>query len=352
MMSATLHQPLLTVAVICKNEAANIGRCLDSLLVATTYIETEIIVVDSCSTDATIEIARKYPVTIIQLGCDWPHSPAAGRFTAVNHARGKYLLLIDGDMELLTGFLEKVLIQLESDPDLVAIRGRLNNFHKIDDKFIYVNSKFATITALKECFTDTKMPLPIESASGSAVFRLEAVRKAGNFHPFLKAEEEYEFSQRLRARGGKIIYLPIDAVNHFGYHPNPLVEVGRRLRRGLVGGAGQVFQLARRDGYALNYLRRIRQHLLIGAFSLLSVPSLLLILVYPSVIITWLFSFFVLLGIYWWKMKDFKSALAAYLVKGVIGIDIIKGTFIRLPDKETYPQDVTIISKGLMQVRR
>src|SRR5690606_14238216 len=99
-MTPSLPQPLLTVAVICKNEAANIGRCLDSVFASTTGIAAEVIVVDSCSTDSTVEIACKYPITIIQLGCDWPHSPAAGRFTAVNHAAGQYLLLIDGDMEL------------------------------------------------------------------------------------------------------------------------------------------------------------------------------------------------------------------------------------------------------------
>lgn len=346
------QRPQLTVAVICKNEVKNIERCLSSILEATAHLDAEIMVVDSYSTDGTVELAKKYPITIIQLGHDWPHSPAAGRYTAALHARGLYLLLIDGDMELFPGFIEKALSQFEANPALVAVRGRLHNFYKIKDKTIYVNSKFATITSTIEGYSDTKIPLPIECASGSAVFRLEAVLKAGNFQPFLKAEEEYEFAQRLRARGGEILYFPVDAVNHYGYHPDPLLEVSRRLRRGLVGGAGQVFQLARRDGYALTYLKRIRQHLLIGIFFLLSVPSLLLSWAYPSVILIWLCLFFALLSIYWWKMRNFKSALAAYLLKGLIGIDIIKGTFIRLPDKETYPTDVTIFyGKGMMRER-
>ena len=95
----------LSVIIVTKNEERNISRCIKSVLSYTRNIEyVEIILVDSCSTDSTVEIAKQYPIDIIQLGKDWPHSPSAGRFTGVNNTSGKYVLIIDGDKSVsITG---------------------------------------------------------------------------------------------------------------------------------------------------------------------------------------------------------------------------------------------------------
>ncbi len=48
----------LSVVVISRNEEAAIAACLKSLLAGTAGLETEIILVDSASTDRTVEIAN------------------------------------------------------------------------------------------------------------------------------------------------------------------------------------------------------------------------------------------------------------------------------------------------------
>lgn len=306
--------------------------------------DTEILVVDSYSTDGTVELAKEFPATILQLGRDWPHSPSAGRFTAVNHAKGRYLLLIDGDMELLPCFISEALAHLEADPSVVAVRGRLNNFHAIDGNMVYVNSKFATCICTRDSYVDSSNPVSIDYASGSAIFRLQSVLEAGNFHPFLKAEEEYEISQRLRAQGGKLVYLPIDSVNHYGYLSDPLKEVGRRLRRGLVGGIGQMARISFEEGYGRKNLYRFRVQILISSFFLLIIPSLLAAWAAPLVPLIWLALAITLIMIYWWKKGTLCAALAACFQNTLIGVDIFKGVFTRVPERETYPTGVTIIT--------
>lgn len=334
--------PLISCAVVCKNEAANIERCLTSLFRETAGLNAEVLVVDSYSTDATVELARRFPVKIVQLGHDWPHSPAAGRFTAVCQARGKYLFVIDGDMELLPGFLPAALCKVEADSTVVAVRGRLHNYHQNGETFSYVNSDYCG-NILDRAQEHQETASRIGVANGAALFRLAAVRAAGNFHPFLRGEEEGEIARRLRGQGGVLWYLPIDAVNHYGYHPDPLAEVVRRLRRGMTGAAGQMFRLSIEEGFCLSYLRRIYQHLALGGFFLLTLLSLPAMPIWPWLVPLCIAGHIVVFSGYWYKTGAPRAALAAYMMKLIIGIEVLRGVFRKVPHRGSYPTEVTII---------
>jgi len=331
---------LLTAAIICRNEARNIDRCLLSIFEATEGISREIIVVDSASTDDTVEKALRFPVRVIQLRPDWPLSPAAGRYFATLHARGEFLLIIDGDMELLPDFIENALKQIVADPRLAAVRGRVNNFHLVDGHFRYANSMLAN--GLGSPTTDTHDPLEIDAAIGTALFRRKAVLATGNFHPFLNAEEEYELSWRLRKSGYRILYLPIDAVAHYGYEADPLKEVLRRFRHGLVGGIGQMARVAFSEGYGLRNLIRLRVYLVTALFSLCGTISLLLAFLWPLVTLGWFMAATLLFFIYLKKTGTPRASLAALLLNTLIGIDIFRGLHRRVPERNNFPQGVLI----------
>ncbi len=80
----------LSVIVITKNEAAHIVDCLDSVSFA-----DEFIVVDSGSTDNTVELARDMGATVLQTA-DWPgFGPQKNR--ALDLAQGEWVLSIDAD---------------------------------------------------------------------------------------------------------------------------------------------------------------------------------------------------------------------------------------------------------------
>lgn len=84
----------LSATVITRNEAANIERCLNSLI----GVADEIVVVDSGSDDSTVDICRRY-------GAKVTVRPFAGygpqRQYAATLASGNYVLSIDAD-EVLT----------------------------------------------------------------------------------------------------------------------------------------------------------------------------------------------------------------------------------------------------------
>lgn len=96
----------ISATIITLNEAANIERCLNSLI----GIADEIIVVDSHSTDATVEICRRYGALVTL-------RPFAGygpqRQFAASLAHGNYVLSIDAD-EVLDETLRASLIALKA----------------------------------------------------------------------------------------------------------------------------------------------------------------------------------------------------------------------------------------------
>ncbi|MEO6353154.1 MAG: glycosyltransferase family 2 protein [Burkholderiaceae bacterium] len=91
----------LSVIIITKNEAANLQACLDSVGFA-----DEIIVVDSGSTDDTVELARAAGATII-VTADWPgFGPQKNR--ALTAAHGDWVLSLDADERITPALADEI----------------------------------------------------------------------------------------------------------------------------------------------------------------------------------------------------------------------------------------------------
>ncbi|HEX6512852.1 MAG TPA: glycosyltransferase, partial [Chloroflexota bacterium] len=78
-----------------KNEEANLGRCLASLAGAV----DDIVVVDTGSTDRTVEIAREHGARVFLF--KWCDDFSAARNESLRHARGSCILWVDADDELI-----------------------------------------------------------------------------------------------------------------------------------------------------------------------------------------------------------------------------------------------------------
>ena len=84
--------PKISVAIIAFNEEKNIRECLESIK----WVD-EIVVVDSFSTDRTIEICREYTDKIIQR--EWPGHVLQKQF-ALEQTTGDWILSLDADERL------------------------------------------------------------------------------------------------------------------------------------------------------------------------------------------------------------------------------------------------------------
>ncbi|MCZ2105331.1 MAG: glycosyltransferase family 2 protein [Comamonadaceae bacterium] len=93
--------PTLTVAVLTRNEAANIGACLKSAAFA-----DQLLVIDNGSTDGTVELARALGAEVHNYP-DW-QGFAEQRNRQLAHARGDYVFFLDAD-EVLSPALAREL---------------------------------------------------------------------------------------------------------------------------------------------------------------------------------------------------------------------------------------------------
>jgi len=95
----------LSVVIITHNEEANIGRSLASVQPLVSDGKGEIIVVDSGSTDRTVEIAKSFGAQVFVE--EWK-GYAAQKNSAIDKATGDWILSLDADESLETGVASAV----------------------------------------------------------------------------------------------------------------------------------------------------------------------------------------------------------------------------------------------------
>jgi glycosyltransferase involved in cell wall biosynthesis len=98
----------LSVVIPVRNAEDFIDECLASVVQAA---PAEIIVVDGCSTDRTLDIVGRYGVRVL---CDEGRGVATARMMGVQEARSEFVALIDADIVLPDGALAALLAEFRS----------------------------------------------------------------------------------------------------------------------------------------------------------------------------------------------------------------------------------------------
>ena len=111
---------MLSVAIITFNEADRISAAIKSVSFA-----DEILVLDSGSTDATVEIAKKLGARV--LSTDWPgHVEQKNR--ALQMVEGEWVLHVDADERVSKELSEEILGIINQDSQHVAFRVKRQNW--------------------------------------------------------------------------------------------------------------------------------------------------------------------------------------------------------------------------------
>jgi glycosyltransferase involved in cell wall biosynthesis len=103
---------ILSVVVITHNEEANIGRTLASVQPLIGDGKGEIIVVDSGSTDRTVEVAKSFGAKVFVE--EWK-GYAAQKNSAIDKAAGEWILSLDADEEISDGMQKLISLVLDGN---------------------------------------------------------------------------------------------------------------------------------------------------------------------------------------------------------------------------------------------
>lgn len=116
------HEDKVSVIIPAYNAEDGIHVAIESIL-DQTWTNVELIVVDDCSTDATIQVAEKYAEAderVKVYSTPTNSGPYIARNIGLQHATGKYITINDADDWSHEEKLEKQVIHLQKNPHIIA----------------------------------------------------------------------------------------------------------------------------------------------------------------------------------------------------------------------------------------
>lgn len=178
---------LVSIIIPVRDRAEMLRRCLECLK-KQTYPNIEIIIVDGNSTDNTCDIARQYTDKVFIFSQKGDHR-CAQRNLGVQKASGKYVLIIDSDMELGSEVVRSCVEKMEGNTEISGLVIPEESFGK---------GFWAQCKKLEKSFY-----LGVSWMEAARFFRRETFTKVGGYATELISGEDWDLSQRI-AKEGKI----------------------------------------------------------------------------------------------------------------------------------------------------
>ena len=199
-------EKFISIVIPNYNRGASIEKCLSAAF-SSRYRSFEVVVVDDCSADNSVEIIGRFPCTLIRLD---KHSGASrARNTGALNSNGEILFFIDSDclmQEDTLGLVNKAVTKY-NDPKVViggtyAMLSYDNNFSSTFQS-VFVN------------YSETRNATPDYIAAHAMIMDSGAFRLSSGFpEKFLPILEDVEFSHRLKRSGLKLVVEPNIVVRH------------------------------------------------------------------------------------------------------------------------------------------
>jgi glycosyltransferase involved in cell wall biosynthesis len=330
--------PDLSVVIIARNEAKNIARAIESVLRAVAHWpQTEILLVDSASTDETVEIARRYPINIVRLDPCWFLSVAAGRHIGMVFTRGELVLHMDGDMELDPEWVDRSVTYALEHPEVAAIGGYWHNVYMKDGQIVGEED---------QCRDPHNRVLEAKYVGGASLYRRAAIQKMGGFQPFIRGEEDVILCVGLRRAGYKVVRLPYLMSRHYCIPPQSLAGNLRRLRLGFVLGYGLVLRTYWGTGLFWMYLKERGAYTMVYFTGvLISFVALLLTLFSKNMVFlgSWMLIVAAVILVFAIKKRSLRKALLSCIIQTWVAYGVVRGFLMPPRSSAEYPMDAEIV---------
>jgi GT2 family glycosyltransferase len=219
------------VVVIGRNEGERLKRCLESVHSRS----DSVVYVDSGSTDDSVAVAQVLVVAVVELDLRTPFTAARARNEGLRKLLDlrpalDFVFFVDGDCEVVGGWLEKAGLFLNQHTDVAVVWGFRSE--RYPEKSIY--NLLCDIEWRDYPLGENKF------CGGDAVMRVEAIQQVKGYNPELICGEEPELCIRLRQRGWRIwrldepMTLHDAAIYRFGQWWKRMVRGGYAFAQGVA----------------------------------------------------------------------------------------------------------------------
>lgn len=231
--------PLVSVIIPAYNAQNFIGETIESVL-AQTYKNLEIIVVDDGSTDRTAQVVHNYHPRVLYHYQQNSGGCAVPRNTGIGHSSGEFLCFMDADDLMVIDRIFKQVQFLIKDLSVDFVFCDYRNFN---EKGPYLSSHFQECPQLWKMI-EGRGELVLERActllacenfgsAGSLMVRKDALQYGYGFEPTLKSCEDFHLYYRLARRGSLGVLNSVGLLRRLhrnNMSSNSLVMTTERIR--------------------------------------------------------------------------------------------------------------------------
>ncbi|MBI5214824.1 MAG: glycosyltransferase family 2 protein [Ignavibacteriae bacterium] len=227
--------PDVSIIIVTYNSASYIEQCIHSIHEHSQQTSFEIIIVDNCSLDTTVQIIEsKFPQAKIFQN---QHNVgfASANNQGIEASEGKYILLLNPDTEFKSNLLQESLTFLKHHPDVGCVGPQILNvdgsIQRTGVSFPSLWNSFVEIFFLEQLFPSTRIfgrhrrlfdnpneEHIVDYLQGSCLmFPKQVLQKlAGMDERFFLYFEETDLCYRLKQEGWKTVYVPQAKLLHYG----------------------------------------------------------------------------------------------------------------------------------------
>ncbi len=214
MGEAPARLPRISMVTPSLNAVRTIERTLRSIE-AQQYPNLQLICVDGASTDGSIAVIERFAHLVFSFVSEQDRGAAQAINKGFRRADGEIFCYLNADDELAPGALHRVAEAFQSNSDADVVTGGCRRFYADGSTVVtQVPDRFMSAMALRN---DIEQPSTFWSAS--------IHRAAGELDETYRLAFDWEWWNRLRARGARFVRVP-EVLSHYHFTDSNLTSKG------------------------------------------------------------------------------------------------------------------------------